>query len=82
MSAKIPLAMVVQASREAITSVVDALAVDLDVGRVFQGVPAGQGYALRTIVCYFGHHYQVPCSSKMPSLSLVQPMSLHDIKGC
>lgn len=59
-----------QASREAITSVVDALAVDLDVGRVFQGVPAGPAYALRTIVCYFGHHYQVPCPVQAKSLFL------------
>lgn len=48
-----------QASRDAIFSVVDSLAVTLDVGGVFKGVPAGPSYALRTVVCYFGHHYQV-----------------------
>jgi hypothetical protein len=51
--------LLLQASREAITSVVKSLAVSLDVGGVFQGVPPGPSYALRTIVCYFGHHYQV-----------------------
>ena len=48
-----------QASRDAIFSVVDSLAVTLDVGGVFKGVPSGPSYALRTVVCYFGHHYQV-----------------------
>ncbi|BDA41097.1 probable inactive ubiquitin carboxyl-terminal hydrolase 54 at C-terminar half [Coccomyxa sp. Obi] len=47
-----------QASRDAIFSVVDSLAVTLDVGGVFKGVPAGPSYVLRTVVCYFGHHYQ------------------------
>lgn len=50
-----------QASRDAIFSVVDSLAVSLDVGGVFKGVPVGPSYALRTVVCYFGHHYQVRC---------------------
>ncbi len=57
--------MCTQALRDAIFSVVDSLAVTLDVGGVFKGVPAGPSYALRTVVCYFGHHYQVqpPCTT-------------------
>lgn len=51
--------VIAQASRDAIFSVVDSLAVTLDVGGVFKGVPSGPSYALRTVVCYFGHHYQV-----------------------
>lgn len=38
---------------------VDSLSVSLDVAGVFKGVPQGPSYILRTIVCYFGHHYQV-----------------------
>ena len=51
----------VQASREAIHAVVSALALTVDLASVFQGVSKGAIYSLRTIVCYFGHHYQVCC---------------------
>lgn len=50
-----------QASREAIHAVVSALALTVDLASVFQGVSKGAIYSLRTIVCYFGHHYQVCC---------------------
>ncbi len=68
--------MHMQASRDAIFSVVDSLAVTLDVGGVFKGVPGGPSYALRTVVCYFGHHYQVQSlstTSPKNAISLTMP---------
>lgn len=50
--------VLLQASREAIHAVVSALALTVDLASVFQGVSRGAVYSLRTIVCYFGHHYQ------------------------
>ena len=38
---------------------VSALSLTVDLASVFQGVSKGAVYSLRTIVCYFGHHYQV-----------------------
>ena len=58
-----------QASREAIHAVVSALALTVDLASVFQGVSKGAIYSLRTIVCYFGHHYQVCCRLNFPWLS-------------
>ena len=40
---------------------VSALALTVDLASVFQGISRGAIYSLRTIVCYFGHHYQVCC---------------------
>lgn len=53
-----------QASRASLAAAVAALAPSLDLGAVFSGAapggaPEGSRYALRTVVCYFHHHYKV-----------------------
>ena len=45
---------------------VSALALAVNLASVFQGVSKGAVYSLRTIVCYFGHHYQVCCRLTVP----------------
>lgn len=45
---------------EAITATVDALQDKVDLGSIFKGVPphGNARYTLKSIICYFGHHYQ------------------------
>ncbi len=45
---------------------VSALSLTVDLASVFQGVSKGAVYSLRTIVCYFGHHYQVHPPGRSP----------------
>ena len=45
---------------EAITATVDALQDKVDLGSIFKGVlpHSNARYTLKSIICYFGHHYQ------------------------
>lgn len=47
-------------AEEAITATVDALSDRVDLSSVFKGVSPNSNarYTLRSIICYFGHHYQ------------------------
>lgn len=65
-----------QASREAIHAVASALSTTLDLASVFKGLSKGALYNMRTIVCYFGHHYQVRPTS------LFVPVVLHTVQLC
>lgn len=51
----------VQVAEEAITSTVDALSDSVNLSHLFKGVSASSNarYVLKSIICYFGHHYQV-----------------------
>ena len=47
-------------AEEAITTTVDALNDTVDLSSIFKGVSAHSNarYVLKSIICYFGHHYQ------------------------
>ena len=47
-------------AEEAIFTTVDALQDRIDLSNLFKGVApqSNAHYALRSIICYFGHHYQ------------------------
>lgn len=49
-----------QVAEEAITITVDALQDAIDLSKLFKGVgpQSNAAYVLRSIICYFGHHYQ------------------------
>lgn len=50
-----------QVAEEAITSTVDALSDAVNLGSLFKGISSSvkARYKLKSIICYFGHHYQV-----------------------
>ena len=50
-----------QVAEEAITSTVDALSDSVNLSQLFKGVPTSSHarFLLKSIICYFGHHYQV-----------------------
>ena len=52
--------VVVQVAEEAITTTVDALHDCVDLSSIFKGVApqSNARYVLRSVICYFGHHYQ------------------------
>ena len=51
--------MLSQVAEEAITTTVDALNDRVDLCSIFKGVsPQSARYTLKSIICYFGHHYQ------------------------
>ena len=41
-----------------INATIAALAPTIDPAGIFRSAPAGPPYALRCVVCYFGHHYK------------------------
>ena len=47
-------------AEEAITTTVDALNDRVDLSSIFKGVSphSNARYTLKSIICYFGHHYQ------------------------
>lgn len=49
-----------QVAEEAISSTVDALQDRVDLSNLFKGVSlqSNARYTLKSIICYFGHHYQ------------------------
>ena len=49
-----------QVAEEAITTTVDALSHRIDLGSVFKGIAPQSNavYSLKSVICYFGHHYQ------------------------
>ena len=49
-----------QVAEEAITTTVDALQDQVDLSNLFKGVSpqSNARYVLKSIICYFGHHYQ------------------------
>ncbi len=51
---------VLQVAEEAITTTVDALQDRVDLSNLFRGVSpqSNARYVLKSIICYFGHHYQ------------------------
>lgn len=48
-------------AEEAVTNTVDALSDAVNLSNLFKGVSATSNarYVLKSIICYFGHHYQV-----------------------
>lgn len=52
---------VLQVAEEAVSSTVDALSEAVNLSHLFKGLSAASAsrYALKSIICYFGHHYQV-----------------------
>jgi len=47
-----------QAPMESLQGTIDALGTQVELCKVFAGVPPGPLYQLRCVICYFGHHYQ------------------------
>ncbi|WIA33520.1 hypothetical protein OEZ86_006645 [Tetradesmus obliquus] len=47
-----------KAPLDSIRGAVQSLGPVLELSRAFGGLPAGAPYQLRSVICYFGHHYQ------------------------
>ena len=49
-----------QVAEEAITTTVNALSDHVDLSSIFKGVSpqSNAQYTLKSVICYFGHHYQ------------------------
>eukprot|EP00879_Flechtneria_rotunda_P016093 GHRR01016834.1.p2 GENE.GHRR01016834.1~~GHRR01016834.1.p2 ORF type:complete len:152 (+),score=43.25 GHRR01016834.1:79-534(+) len=52
------LCWLLQAPLDSIRGTVNALGPAVDLSVVFGDIAAGPSYQLRSVICYFGHHYQ------------------------
>jgi ubiquitin C-terminal hydrolase len=72
-----------QAPLDAIRGTVEALSAELDVCQLFGGAPSRDKYRLRSVVCYFGHHYQAfVYSAELSAWLLADDVTIRLVRSC